>query len=174
MRRSRPKGQDGFFLSVSGNARSGFDRLRALFTGHVFSCKNLPQKGRFQSVDKLFCGSKTTKSFRPPFSKGGGVEGRRPHRSPQAAKFLFQKSAGGAKNSPVDCFSVGILACRLGRCFCLRQRYPPDTRTPRRGFPIVLRLLCILPSDTYFFYTLRRRLGFRRIFAVKSGFVRNS
>ena len=23
------------------------------------------------------------------------------------------------------------LACRLGRCFCLRQRCPPDTRTPR-------------------------------------------
>ena len=24
----------------------------------------------------------------------------------------------------------GFLGCRLGRCFCLRQRCPPDTRTP--------------------------------------------
>ena len=99
----------------------------------------------FQSVEKLFCDSKTTKSFRPPFSKGGGVEGRRPHRSPQAAKFLFQKSAGGAKNSPVDCFSVG---------------------NPRRGFPIILLLLCILPSDAYFFYTLKREARFFGVLPV--------
>ena len=26
----------------------------------------------------------------------------------------------------------GLLGCRLGRCFCLRQRCPPDTRTPPR------------------------------------------
>ena len=25
-----------------------------------------------------------------------------------------------------------LLGCRLGRCFCLRQRCPPDTRTPPR------------------------------------------
>ena len=23
------------------------------------------------------------------------------------------------------------LACRLGQCFCLRQRSPPETRTPK-------------------------------------------
>ena len=30
----------------------------------------------------------------------------------------------------------GLLGCRLGRCFCLRQRCPPDTRTPSETSPI--------------------------------------
>nr|DAZ22840.1 MAG TPA: hypothetical protein [Caudoviricetes sp.] len=25
------------------------------------------------------------------------------------------------------------LSCRFGRCFCLRQRSPPETRTPTRA-----------------------------------------
>ncbi|MBQ9551289.1 MAG: hypothetical protein IJU96_00850 [Clostridia bacterium] len=28
------------------------------------------------------------------------------------------------------------LPCRVGRCFCLRQRCPPDTRTPREAFAL--------------------------------------
>ena len=42
------------------------------------------------------------------------VEGQSPRRVPQDAKFLQQQSAGGAKNIPAECFSVG---------------------NPRRGFP---------------------------------------
>ena len=61
-----------------------------------------------------------------------GSRGNAPGAVRRLRNTCASKSAGGAKNSPVDCFSVG---------------------NPRRGFPIISLLLCILPSDTYFFYT---------------------
>ncbi len=88
-----------------------------------------------QTVEKLFCDSKITKSFRPPFSKGGGAYGRRPHRSLQAAKFLPKRAQEGRK-SPPDCFSVGILACWLGRYFCIVDaKVAPGDPHPSPGVP---------------------------------------
>ena len=97
----------------------------------------------FQLVDELFCDSKMSKSFRPPFSKGGGVEGQSPRRSPQTAKSLPIKSAGGGEKQSGGLFFGG---------------------NPRRGFPIILLLLCILPSDTYFFYILKGSMFSRFLF----------
>ena len=38
-----------------------------------------------------------------------------------------------------------FLGCRLGRCFCLRQRCPPDTRTPTsRIFRVGTHRICLL------------------------------
>ncbi len=46
------------------------------------------------------------------------------------ASALRPRSRRGLKRLN-NCFTVGrdSLACRLVRCFCLRQRYPPETRT---------------------------------------------
>ena len=40
--------------------------------------------------------------------------------------------------SPIGPLTV-VLAFRLGRCFCLRQRSPPETRTARNAIPIIKR-----------------------------------
>ena len=93
------------------------------------------------------------KSFCPSFfKKAVGSRGKAPGAVRRLRKTYASKSAGGAKNSPVDCFSVG---------------------NPRRGFTIILFLLCILPSETYFFYTLKsycKEYGFNYLSYLKAYF----
>lgn len=46
-------------------------------------------------------------SFRPPFSKGGGVEGQSPPSSSAEDETSLFKSAGGASNVPVGHLTAG-------------------------------------------------------------------
>ena len=86
------------------------------------------------------------KSFRPPFSKGGGVEGRSPSsQSADCEILLLTKAQEREQNSPMDCFAV---------------------ENPRRGFSMGVRG-CDKPKD--FLVKSEKRRGKVRKLYDKSG-----
>ena len=106
-------------------------------TGNVSFCFT-----KTQLVEKPISQIKVhkNKSFRPPFSKGGGFQRQSLGRSPQTAKSLiFTRDQEGSQNNPVDCFGVG---------------------NPIKGFPRKSSILYNLTIVVYFFDRLRAtRLG---------------
>ena len=64
----------------------------------------------------------------------GVLRRRCPARACLGKDYVLPKQKDTVKVSFVLAGAEGLgLTCRLGRCFCLRQRCPPDTRTPRHA-----------------------------------------
>ncbi len=114
---------------------------------HISNQKDTVRNRVLSLSVNYFTLAKSPKVFARLFQKAVGWRGKAPPCGSQTAKFLCLNGAGGAKNSPPDCFSEG---------------------NPRRGFPIDLRLLCILPDDIYFFYMLRTRCATVSFFVSKN------
>ena len=80
-------------------------------------------RAAFSNSPKGLLRIKRYKSFRPPFSKGGGVEGRRPRRVPQDAKLpCLLKAQEGRKTSRRDVFRWGTLAGGSPRRVCILSK----------------------------------------------------
>ena len=65
-----------------------------------------------------------------------------------------------------DCRApYGGLACRLGRCFCLRQRCPPDTRTAMTGRQLIAHFIMVAMTKRFVILSANReriRNSFKR------------
>ena len=126
---------------------------------------------RLSLTINCFAIEKQPKVFARLFQKAAGLRGGALIAARRLRNFCSKRAQEGRKTVQWTVFRWGFSPVgSVGAFASLTQRSPPATRTPRRGFPIVLRLLCILPSDTYFFYTLRwsdlDRLSFYDTFGI--------